>query len=159
MILNGNFSAIYTNYASNIHCYILYSAKPKGMRLGYMGHLTFISDEVIKLFEGYPEGIIAAVKDTIDLDKWHQYCIGQLKETKERDSLPLGEIRLNGMHAIVNDDDDDDDDEEEEEDDEEEANAEDAALRSQVGRFDHLNIAAEHENDEEDEDREEQWIT
>ncbi|KAI7867052.1 SIT4 phosphatase-associated protein-domain-containing protein [Mucor mucedo] len=108
--------------------------KPKGMRLGYMGHLTFISDEVIKLFEGYPEGIISAVKDSIDLDKWHVYCVGQLKETKERDSLPLGEIRQNGMHAIINDD--DDDDEEEEEDEEEDEDHTEATLRSQMSRFD-----------------------
>lgn len=96
--------------------FYIYSQKPKGMRLGYMGHLTFISDEVIKLFEGYPEGIISAVKDSIDLDKWHIYCVGKLKETKERDSLPLGEIRANGMHAIMNDEEEDDDDEEEDED-------------------------------------------
>lgn len=125
------------------------------MRLGYMGHLTFISDEIIKLFEGYPEGIIAAVKGEIDLDKWHQYCINQLKETKERDSLPLGEVRLNGMQAIVNDDEDDDDEEEEEDD--EESNAEAMALRSQIGTYDRLDTTAEHEEDEEEE-REEQWI-
>lgn len=106
------------------------------MRLGYMGHLTFISDEVIKLFEGYPEGIISAVKDSIDLDKWHKYCIGQLKETKERDSLPLGEIRQNGMHAIVNDDDDEDDEDDDDDDEEDDEDHTEATLRSQISRFD-----------------------
>ncbi len=124
------------------------------MRLGYMGHLTFISDEIIKLFEGYPEGIIAAVKDSIDLDKWQEYCIKQLKETKERDNLPLGELRPNGMHAVMNDDDDDDEEDDEEDDDEDEENAE-IILRQQVGNFNHLGAPVEVDEDEEHEN----WIT
>jgi hypothetical protein len=95
-----------------------------------MGHLTFISDEIIKLFEGYPEGIIASIKDSVDLEKWYQYCITQLKQTKERDSFPLGEII-----RPLNDNDDDNDDDEEDDDEEDEEEAEDeelaeAALRS-----------------------------
>ncbi|KAI8064073.1 SIT4 phosphatase-associated protein-domain-containing protein [Thamnidium elegans] len=125
-------------------------AKPKGMRLGYMGHLTFISDEVIKLFEGYPEGIISVVKDSIDLDKWHLYCIGQLKETKERDSLPLGEIKP-GMQATLDDDDDDDDEEDEIDEDEEddEYNIE-ATLRNQVGMSNHLYMVTQEGQDHQD---------
>jgi serine/threonine-protein phosphatase 6 regulatory subunit 3 len=60
------------------------------MRLGYMGHLTFIADEVIKLFEGYPEAIVQDIKGVVDLDLWYQYCENELRETKERDCLPLG---------------------------------------------------------------------
>lgn len=126
------------------------------MRLGYMGHLTFISDEIIKLFEGYPESIIAAVKDSIDLEKWSQYCTKQLKETKERDCLPLGEVRSNGMHAIVNDEEDDDDleeDDEDELDDEEDA---EIMLREQVGNFNHLVSPVEVMKDAEEH---ENWIT
>jgi hypothetical protein len=105
-----------------IHHYT--SAKPKGTRRGYMGHLTFISDEIIKLFEGYPEGIIASIKDSVDLEKWHQYCMTQLKQTKERDSFPLGEM----IHSINHNDDDDEDEDEEDEDEDEELA--EAALRS-----------------------------
>lgn len=128
------------------------SSKPKGMRLGYMGHLTFISDEIIKLFEGYPESIVAVVKDSIDLEKWNSYCAKQLKETKERDCLPLGEVRSNGMHAIINDDDDDEEEEDDEDelDDEEEAEHAEIMLREQVGHFNHLVSPVEviHETEE-----------
>ncbi|KAI8343547.1 SIT4 phosphatase-associated protein-domain-containing protein [Chlamydoabsidia padenii] len=120
-------------------------AKPKGMRLGYMGHLTFIADEVIKLFEGYPEAIVQAIKDDVDLDLWYQYCEHELRETKERDCLPLGGDRPNendengGMR--------------EEEDDEDEL---DAGTASQYSRY-----LAQREADgglEDDED-DAHWIT
>lgn len=97
-----------------------------------MGHLTFISDEIIKLFEGYPEGIIASIKDSVDLEKWYQYCMTQLKQTKERDSFPLGEL----MHPVNQNDEDDDEDDEDEDDDEEEDEdeAEDEELAEAVLR-------------------------
>ncbi|OBZ84803.1 Extragenic suppressor of kinetochore protein 1 [Choanephora cucurbitarum] len=66
-------------------------AEPKGTRLGHMGYLTCIADEIIRLFEGYPESVLGAIKDTIDLDRWYAYCDHQLKETKARDSIPLGQ--------------------------------------------------------------------
>ncbi|KAI9258541.1 SIT4 phosphatase-associated protein-domain-containing protein [Sporodiniella umbellata] len=68
-------------------------AEPKGMRAGYMGHLTFISDEIVKLFEGYPETIVLAIQDHVDLEAWQTYCDHELKQTKERDQLPLGGLR------------------------------------------------------------------
>ncbi|KAL9536686.1 hypothetical protein MBANPS3_012451 [Mucor bainieri] len=126
-------------------------AKPKGTRLGYMGHLTFISDEVIKLFEGYPESIISALDDSIDLDKWHQYCMKQLLETKERDSLPLGDIRANNMLAIADRDDNDIIDDI----DEEELDAEEA-ISHRFGQFDAIDD--DEDDDEEEEDGEDQWV-
>lgn len=124
-------------------------AKPKGTRLGYMGHLTFISDEIIKLFEGYPESIISALDDSIDLDKWHQYCMKQLLETKERDSLPLGDIRANNMLAIADHDDNDIIDDI----DEEELDAEEA-ISHRFGQFD----AIDDDNDDDGDDGEDQWV-
>ncbi|KAL7315954.1 sporulation-induced protein [Mucor circinelloides] len=125
-------------------------AKPKGTRLGYMGHLTFISDEIIKLFEGYPESIISALDGTIDLEKWHQYCMKQLLETKERDSLPLGDVRANNMLAIADHDDNDIIDDI----DEEELDAEEA-ISNRFGQFDAID---DDDDDEEDEDEEHQWV-
>lgn len=123
-------------------------AKPKGTRLGYMGHLTFISDEIIKLFEGYPESIISALDDSVDLDKWHQYCMKQLLETKERDSLPLGDIRANNIFAIA----DQNDSEIIEDDmDEEELDAEEA-ISNRFGQFDAI------DDDYDDAEEERQWV-
>lgn len=76
-----------------------------------MGHLTFIADEVIKLFEGYPEAIVQQIKDDVDLDIWYQYCENELRETKERDCLPLGGDRPNEDDNAMRDDDDDEEDE------------------------------------------------
>ncbi|ORX52405.1 SAPS-domain-containing protein [Hesseltinella vesiculosa] len=84
-------------------------SKPKGMRLGYMGHLTFIADEVIKLFEGYPEAIVQDIRENVDLDLWQQYCETELRETKERDCLPLGGDRPADGDAVMHDDDDEED--------------------------------------------------
>lgn len=75
-----------------------------------MGHLTFIADEVIKLFEGYPEAIVQEIKDDVDLEMWYHYCETELRETKERDCLPLGGDRPNEDDAGLRDEDDEDDD-------------------------------------------------
>ncbi|CAO3646400.1 unnamed protein product [Cunninghamella echinulata] len=120
-------------------------AKPKGMRLGYMGHLTFIADEVIKLFEGYPEAIVQEIKDDVDLDMWYHYCETELRETKERDCLPLGGDRPNEDDTGLRDEDDEDDDDDM-----------DGATASQYSRY-----LAQREADGglEDDEEDAHWIT
>ncbi|KAI8888069.1 SAPS-domain-containing protein [Backusella circina FSU 941] len=121
-------------------------AKPKGMRAGYMGHLTFISDEIMKLFEGYPETIVSVVKDDIDMDGWNAYCNNELKETKDRDQLPLGGLRPNDDMDMPQSEDDEDED------------ALDGVAASQYSRF-----LAQRDGDvnfdEDDEDDTDHWIT
>ncbi|KAI8824378.1 SIT4 phosphatase-associated protein-domain-containing protein [Fimicolochytrium jonesii] len=70
-------------------------AKPKGVRLGFMGHLTYIADEVSKLLEKCPEDLVKELSDHIVADEWHSYVSGPLKETRERDRQPLGGVRPN----------------------------------------------------------------
>lgn len=116
------------------------------MRAGYMGHLTFISDEIMKLFEGYPETIVLAIKDDVDLDGWNSYCNGELKETKDRDQLPLGGLRPNDEMDVPQSDEEDDDD------------ALEGVAASQYSRF----LAQRGEEgtfDDEDEDENDHWIT
>ncbi|GAB5592695.1 hypothetical protein Unana1_07595 [Umbelopsis nana] len=82
---------------------------PKGMRLGYMGHLTFIADEISKLMDNYSE-IEAAVRDDVDLQKWDSFYIEVLAETRERDTLPLGGDRPSaGVAYSISEEEDDED--------------------------------------------------
>ncbi|RUO96017.1 hypothetical protein BC936DRAFT_142783 [Jimgerdemannia flammicorona] len=98
----GSIDPIIPKLPSNISLFSAYpaSAKPKGVRLGYMGHLTFISDEVVKLFERYPQEIVTAIKGAVDLDTWSEYVAKGLRETKERDRVPLGGARPAGHDGM-----------------------------------------------------------
>lgn len=121
-------------------------AKPKGMRAGYMGHLTFISDEIMKLFEGYPETIVLLIKDDIDMEGWNAYCNGELKETKDRDQLPLGGLRPNDEMDVPQSDEEDDED------------ALEGVAATQYSRY--LAQRGEEGNfDEDNEDESDHWIT
>ncbi|GAA5816624.1 hypothetical protein MFLAVUS_010154 [Mucor flavus] len=121
-------------------------AKPKGMRAGYMGHLTFISDEIMKLFEGYPETIVNVIKQDIDMNGWNAYCNNELKETKDRDQLPLGGLRPNDEIDAPQSDEEDDDD------------ALEGVAASQYSRF--MAQRGEESNfDDDDEDENDHWIT
>ncbi|KAI8064312.1 SIT4 phosphatase-associated protein-domain-containing protein [Gilbertella persicaria] len=121
-------------------------AKPKGMRAGYMGHLTFISDEIMKLFEGYPETIVLEIKDDIDMEGWNAYCNNELKETKDRDQLPLGGLRPNDDVDVPQSDEEDDED------------ALEGTAASQYSRF-LAQRGEEGQFDEEDEEDADHWIT
>ncbi|KAJ3197224.1 hypothetical protein HK101_005254 [Irineochytrium annulatum] len=67
--------------------------QPKGVRLGYMGHLTYISDEVCKLIDKCAADFDGDIKDLILAEEWQEYLSGVLRETKERDRQPLGGVR------------------------------------------------------------------
>jgi hypothetical protein len=89
---------------ANCYLSIPCSEQAKGRRLGYMGHLTFISDEVIKVLASYPEDVYAVVKDSLDLDAWDGYINGPLRETKLRDRVPLGGIKpAGGLDSLEHD--------------------------------------------------------
>ncbi|CAI2165502.1 5644_t:CDS:10 [Funneliformis geosporum] len=69
--------------------------KPKGVRLGYMGHLTFIAEEVVKLLDNYAVEIGEKVIDFIAAEDWQEYVSKTLFETRKRDREPLGGHRPN----------------------------------------------------------------
>ncbi|KAG0169446.1 hypothetical protein DFQ28_004386 [Apophysomyces sp. BC1034] len=122
-------------------------AKPKGMRLGFMGHLTFIADEIIKLLEGYPEAIVSEIKTDVDLESWSGYCNNELKETKERDRLPLGGTRpSDGMEAEMSDE-------------EENEDVLDGTAATQYSRYLARRGADENIDEDEDEEEGDNWIS
>lgn len=64
------------------------------MRLGYMGHLTLISEEVLKFTERHPEDILSrSVLDKVQSEQWIHYVEHVLSETRERDNAILGGVR------------------------------------------------------------------
>lgn len=64
------------------------------MRLGYMGHLTLIAEEVVKFSERHaPELLSQAVLDKVMSKEWSDYVEHTLSETRERDNAILGGVR------------------------------------------------------------------
>ncbi|KAJ3120837.1 hypothetical protein HK098_004202 [Nowakowskiella sp. JEL0407] len=74
--------------------------QPKGVRLGYMGHLTYIADEVVKLVEKCLEDFGDDLKACTNTEDWNEYVSGVLRETKERDRQPLGGVRPHGTQQM-----------------------------------------------------------
>ncbi|KAK4502234.1 hypothetical protein PRZ48_005659 [Zasmidium cellare] len=80
------------------------SQSHKGMRLGYMGHLTLIAEEVCKFGNRHPpETLDPVIGDRVNRDEWIQYVEGILAETRDKDNAVLGGVRPEnaiGVRAI-----------------------------------------------------------
>lgn len=63
-------------------------------RMGYMGHLTLIAEEVVKFTERHPPELLSeVVLDKVMAQDWISYVEGALAETRERDNAILGGVR------------------------------------------------------------------
>jgi SIT4-associating protein SAP185/190 len=63
-------------------------------RMGYMGHLTLIAEEVVKFTERHPPELLSdTVLDRVMAPDWINYVEGALAETRERDNAILGGVR------------------------------------------------------------------
>lgn len=63
-------------------------------RMGYMGHLTLIAEEVVKFTERHPPELLSeTVLDKVMSQGWVTYVEGALAETRERDNAILGGVR------------------------------------------------------------------
>ncbi|KAK4196685.1 SIT4 phosphatase-associated protein-domain-containing protein [Triangularia verruculosa] len=63
-------------------------------RMGYMGHLTLIAEEVVKFTERHPPELLSeVVLEKVMAQDWINYVEGALAETRERDNAILGGIR------------------------------------------------------------------
>ncbi|TFK36388.1 SIT4 phosphatase-associated protein-domain-containing protein [Crucibulum laeve] len=65
-------------------------SKPKGVRLGYMGHLTLISEDVLTALERFPPDLRLIILQYVPDPEWDQYVTGRYNETKTRDARLLG---------------------------------------------------------------------
>lgn len=70
------------------------AAARTNMRLGYMGHLSLISEAVVKLFERYPD-LAAAVSSSVPQPEWDEYVATTLRQARERDMTSLSNPGLN----------------------------------------------------------------
>lgn len=63
-------------------------------RMGYMGHLTLIAEEVVKFTERHPPELLSeTVLDKVMSQGWINYVEGALADTRERDNAILGGVR------------------------------------------------------------------
>ena len=75
-------------------------AQPNGVRLGHMGHLTLISEEIIKLFYDNNNDLLPQIPETtFNRTRWEAFVEGTLRETRERDLQPLGGGISIAMHG------------------------------------------------------------
>lgn len=77
------------------------------MRLGYMGHLTLIAEEVVKFTERHPPGLLSEwVLEKVMNGEWITYVEVTLTETRERDNAILGGVRpdmsIGPRQAVMN---------------------------------------------------------
>lgn len=62
-----------------------------GVRLGYMGHLTLIAEEVVKFVDRYPPHQMSAlIAEKVTAPEWVEYVENTLAATRARDSAILG---------------------------------------------------------------------
>ncbi|KAL6171025.1 sporulation-induced protein [Exserohilum turcicum] len=70
------------------------SHKETHMRLGYMGHLTLIAEEVLKFTERHTDEVLSPlVLEKVHAEDWVHYVEHVLAETRERDNAILGGVR------------------------------------------------------------------
>lgn len=70
------------------------SQEENNVRLGYMGHLTLIAEEVVKFTERQPVELLSqTVLDKVMDQRWIDYVEQTLAETRERDNAILGGVR------------------------------------------------------------------
>ncbi|KAI5965009.1 SAP190 [Candida theae] len=80
-----------------------YETSHNGLRLGFMGHLTLIAEEVVKFVQLFPSNTLSEyINEKIESDVWDDYVSNVLYDTREKYNAILG----------GNEDEDDRDDEE-----------------------------------------------
>ncbi|CAI5760473.1 unnamed protein product [Candida verbasci] len=63
--------------------------KTNGLRLGFMGHLTLIAEEVVKFVQLYPDSF-DLINEKVESEKWEDYVSHVLYDTREKYNAILG---------------------------------------------------------------------
>ncbi|KAG5644039.1 hypothetical protein DXG03_009191 [Asterophora parasitica] len=66
------------------------AAKPKGLRLGYMGYLMRMSEEVLMALERFPPDLRLILIEYAPTPGWDDYVMGRYLEAKRKDARSLG---------------------------------------------------------------------
>jgi len=74
--------------------------QPRGIRLGYMGYITHISDEICKLIDTTGSALNKSLGKTLKNEGWIEYASKILPETKFQDCQPLGGERPNNTSLL-----------------------------------------------------------
>lgn len=68
-----------------------YEQTHNGLRLGYMGHLTLIAEEVVKFIQSFPPHSLSELIDSrIESQSWEDYVTNVLLDTREKYNAILG---------------------------------------------------------------------
>lgn len=67
--------------------------------MGYMGHMSLIAEEIVKVLTHYPEEIYRPAKETMDVSAWDNYVATVLRTTRQNDMALLG----GGVSSAAND--------------------------------------------------------
>jgi len=68
----------------------------KGVRIGYMGYLTLLTEEVISALDRFPQDLSTQITSLYaPQPEWEEYVKGRYSETKEKDAVALGGPRPN----------------------------------------------------------------
>ena len=65
-------------------------SKPNGVRLGYMGHLTLISEDVLTALGRFPPELRLVLIEYAPVPGWDEYVTGRYDETRKMDAKILG---------------------------------------------------------------------
>ena len=85
-MLNGEMLFVFHTKLCSLVC----SLKPKHVRLGYMGHLTLITEDVILALGHFPPDLKLQLAQFAPQPDWDDYVSGRYHETKAKDTSLLG---------------------------------------------------------------------
>lgn len=77
--------------------------KPHGVRLGFMGHISLISEAILKISEECHSHPTLSILPFVECEEWGEFVLKSLQETKSRDTKLLGGFRAPAQ--MIDDDD------------------------------------------------------